>query len=87
MAWAETTRARLASDADRLDAMMTGAGAKVAGGTALFRLYDVGDALAWQDRLAQHRIWSRVFPYSQRWLRLGLPGPDDHWERLAEALS
>ena len=87
MAWAETTRARLASDADRLDATMAGAGAKVAGGTTLFRLYDVGEAAAWQERLAQHRIWSRVFPYSDHWLRLGLPGPEVHWERLVEALS
>lgn len=85
--WAEATRARLERDADRLDGMMTGAGSTVVGGTTLFRLYDVGDAAAWQDRLAQHHIWSRIFPYSDRWLRLGLPGPDAHWERLEEALS
>lgn len=85
--WAETTRARLARDADRLDSLMTRAGATVVGGTTLFRLYDVGEAAAWQDRLAQHHIWSRIFPYSDRWIRLGLPGPDAHWERLEEALS
>ncbi len=85
--WAEATRARLAGDADRLDAMMTRAGAEVVGGTTLFRLYDVGDAAAWQARLARHHIWSRIFPYSDRWLRLGLPGPAAHWTRLEEALS
>jgi cobalamin biosynthetic protein CobC len=85
--WAETTRARLARDADRLDSLMTRAGARVAGGTTLFRLYDVDEAAAWQDRLAQHHIWSRIFPYSDRWLRLGLPGPDAHWAQLEEALS
>lgn len=85
--WAQATRARLAYDAERLDGIMTSAGARLEGGTTLFRLYDVGDAAAWQDRLAQHRIWSRVFPYSDRWLRLGLPGPDMHWARLEEALA
>ena len=51
---------------------MTGAGATVVGGTPLFRLYDVSDALAWQDRLARRRIWTRAFPWSADWLRLGL---------------
>ena len=81
------TRARLARDADRLDRLMTGAGAGLVGGTTLFRLYEVDDAAAWQDRLARHRIWSRVFPYSTRWLRLGLPGTEGDWTRLEEALA
>ena len=83
--WAEATRARLASDSDRLDALLTAAGATVAGGTTLFRLYDVGDAAAWQNKLAQGHVWSRIFPYSERWLRLGLPAPD-RWGQLENAL-
>ncbi len=82
-AWAEATRARLAQDALRLDAMVN---APLVGGTDLFRLYDVGDAAKWQDHLAQHQIWSRIFPYSTRWLRLGLPGDAAGWQRLATAL-
>jgi cobalamin biosynthetic protein CobC len=69
-----------------MDALMTKAGASVAGGTSLFRLYDAGDAAAWQDKLARAHIWSRIFPYSTRWLRLGLPAPDQ-WDRLEAALS
>jgi cobalamin biosynthetic protein CobC len=84
-AWAAAARARLAADAARLDALMTGRGAAVVGGTDLFRLYDVGEARLWQDRLARARIWTRVFPYSRGWLRLGLPGPQD-WPRLEAAL-
>lgn len=83
-AWAANTRVRLATDSNRLDAMMAPHGTLV-GGTDLFRLYDVGDAAAFQDRLAQAHIWSRVFPYSTRWVRLGLPAPDA-WDRLAKAL-
>lgn len=85
IAWAEATRARLIKDADRLDAMMTIAGAKIAAGTSLFRLYDVDDAAAWQTRLAEAHIWSRVFPYSKTWLRLGLPA-QTQWEKLETAL-
>ncbi|WP_299652360.1 threonine-phosphate decarboxylase CobD [uncultured Tateyamaria sp.] len=83
--WADATRTRLATDAERLDALMAHRGANIVGGTSLFRLYDVDDTQAWQDRLAQHHIWSRVFPYSTRWLRLGLPHPKD-WARVEAAL-
>lgn len=84
--WADITRVRLAQDAARLDALITRQGATLVGGTDLFRLYDVKDASAWQSRLAQHHIWSRVFPYNPKWLRLGLPHPTN-WERLQAALA
>lgn len=83
--WAEATRARLSADSARLDQMMRGAGATVLGGTSLFRLYEVADAAQWQDRLAQHHIWSRIFPYNPRWIRLGLPAAG-RWDQLAGAL-
>lgn len=82
--WAEATRARLAADAARLDTLI---GAPLAGGTSLFRLYDVGDAAAFQASLARAHIWSRVFPYSTRWVRLGLPGAAADWARLEAALQ
>lgn len=83
--WAEATRERLASDAAQLDQLVTAKGAQLVGGTSLFRLYEVDDAAAWQDRLARAHIWSRVFPYSKTYLRLGLP-PDTGWDRLEAAL-
>lgn len=84
--WAVATVARLARDAARLDALALRAGWSVAGGTTLFRLYETLDALAAQERLAEARVWARVFPYSAGWLRLGLPdGPD--WARVEAALS
>lgn len=82
--WAEATRRRLARDAARLDALI---GAPLVGGTSLFRLYDVGDAAALQTRLARAQIWTRIFPYSTRWLRFGLPGTQAGWDRLAAALQ
>jgi cobalamin biosynthetic protein CobC len=83
-AWADETRVRLAADADRLDQLLSGNGAKVLGGTTLFRLYKVKDASAAQHQLAQNHIWSRTFPYAPDWLRLGLPAPD-RWAQLEAA--
>ncbi|APE42246.1 threonine-phosphate decarboxylase [Sulfitobacter alexandrii] len=84
--WTVAARARLGADATRLDRLMTGAGAAALGGTDLFRLYEVGNAAQWQDRLARHHIWSRIFPYSDRWLRLGLPAAES-WPKLEQALE
>lgn len=83
--WAAATRAQLQIDADRLDQLMTKAGASLAGGTSLFRLYEVEDAAKWQQRLAQGQVWSRIFPYSKTYLRLGLPAAH-RWHQLEAAL-
>ncbi len=83
--WARQTRRRLAEDRAWLDTRMTKAGARVAGGTDLFGLYEVQDAAAWQDRLARGHVWTRVFPYSTTLIRLGVPAPD-HRAQLDAAL-
>ena len=83
--WATETRARLAADTARLDRLLTKRGAVLVGGTTLFRTYEVKNAVDWQTRLARKQIWTRVFPYSQSWLRLGLPDPD-RWDQLDSAL-
>ena len=82
-AWAETTSARLAGEVARMDAICTKLGWTPLGGTPLFRLYDTPDAQQAQDHLARAHIWSRIFPYSQSWIRLGLPGDEAEWARMA----
>ncbi len=82
VAWAEATRDRLATDAKRLDDLV---GWDLVGGTDLFRTYAVPDAAATQDKLARGHVWSRIFPYSKTWIRLGLPAPDQ-WDQLEAAL-
>lgn len=83
--WAATSRLRLSEDAARLDKLLFAKGAQLAGGTSLFRLYQVDNASQWQHRLADHQIWTRIFPYSANFLRLGLPAADQ-WARLEAAL-
>ncbi|MDX8346771.1 threonine-phosphate decarboxylase [Cognatiyoonia sp. IB215446] len=82
--WADETRERLKDDATRLDTLLTGTGAELVGGTPLFRLYKVQNAKAAQTHLARRHIWSRVFPYADDWLRLGLPAPE-RWPELEAA--
>ncbi|TFV41642.1 threonine-phosphate decarboxylase [Bradyrhizobium frederickii] len=86
-AWAEATSARLARDCVRLDEMARVQGWTLVGGTPLFRLYETPDARAAQENLAHGHIWSRVFAQKPTWLRLGLPGSEAEWTRLAEALA
>ncbi len=86
VAWAEATRARLAADTARMDGLVTAkGGARLVGGTTLFRLYEVDDAEAWFARLGEAHVLTRIFPYSKVWIRLGLPGPDG-WDQLERAL-
>ena len=81
--WQAVTAARLAEDAARLDRLSPW---PLVGGTALFRLYDTADAAAAQEALARLRVWSRIFPWSPRLIRLGLPAPQE-WDRVEAALA
>ena len=85
--WQRATRERLEADSARLDTWAAEAGWTLVGGTTLFRTYETPEATEAQDRLASHQIWSRIFPYSTRWLRLGMPGDASGWDRLRAALS
>lgn len=85
--WIDATRDRLARDAMRLDARLNDIGARLVGGTDLFRTYAMpGRAADWQGKLARAHVWTRVFPYSDTWMRFGLPGSDADWAQLEAAL-
>ena len=85
--WADNTRNRLEGDAKRLDALLARHGHTQVGGTNLFRLYETLDADVVQSKLARKYVWSRAFPYSKSWLRLGLPGTSIEWDHLTQALE
>lgn len=85
--WAKDSTARLMSEISRMDEPATKAGWQIVGGTCLFRLYQTTNAKEAQARLAEQHIWSRIFPYSDTWIRLGMPGNEAEWERYAKALS
>lgn len=82
-AWVQASTARLMSEIDRMDALVPW---RAVGGCCLFRLYETPNAAAAQAKLAKHHIWSRIFPYSGSWIRLGMPGTEAEWARLGSAL-
>ena len=83
--WQRATTQRLEADQKRLDALCEEAGWATLGGTTLFRLYETSNAQKAQIHLAKHKVWSRIFPYSSTWIRLGLP-PENRWDQLKAAL-
>ncbi len=85
--WQETHRRRLVRDAERIDRMLAGAGVPVQGGTALFRFVDMAEAPSLFDWLGRRGILVRRFGWRSTALRIGLPGPEEEWVRLHEALS
>jgi len=86
-AWIQATTKRLRAETVLLDAMAAKSGWSLVGGCELFRTYETADAETAQLRLAKHQIWSRIFPYSNRWVRLGLPGTPNEWARLSRAMA
>lgn len=84
--WTATTMDRLYSDAPRLDEAVALTGARLVGGTLLFRLFEHPRAQDLHRHLAGHHIWTRVFPWSDTAIRFGLPSPEK-WDRVEAALE
>jgi cobalamin biosynthesis protein CobC len=84
--WLVEAKSRLESDRRRLDAMLEAADFAILGGTPLFRLVRHGDAMKILEGLGRNGIHVRIFPREPQWLRFGLPGDKQAWERLAAAL-
>ncbi|RZM05631.1 MAG: hypothetical protein EOP68_17760 [Sphingomonas sp.] len=85
--WIAAARVSIVERAGRLDAMLVRHGLQARGECALFRLIEDDAAAALFERLAQAGILTRSFDHSTRWLRMGVPGDDDAFARLDEALD
>lgn len=84
--WLAAAAGARASDAARLDALLASRGV-IVGGTSLFRLLATPDAPALFAHLGRDGIYVRRFQNNASWLRLGLPGDEPSWQRLAAALA
>jgi cobalamin biosynthesis protein CobC len=84
--WANATRAMLTREAQRLDDVLSDAGLAIVGGTSLFRLARHEAAGELFQQLGRAGIFVRRFPAQPTWLRFGLPGSEDAWQRLRAAL-
>jgi cobalamin biosynthesis protein CobC len=85
--WAQATRAGLATMAKQVRDTLAQNGLTPLGGTDLFQLAKTEDAHALYDHLCQNHILTRVFPYSETWIRFGLPADATQLARLNDALG
>jgi cobalamin biosynthetic protein CobC len=86
-AWIEATRRNLATASARLDAILTGRGLDIVGGTTLFRLTRTTAAGELFHHLGRAGILTRAFPDHAGWLRFGLPAAEPDWQRLQIAMA
>ena len=86
-AWLKRARKRLQDDAARLDSVLADCGCAVIGGTGMFRLVAHSQAARVADVLGRAGLLVRTFSHAPHWLRFGLPGDEDAWQRLAEKLE
>lgn len=88
-AWQAEQRTRLKAAAARLATLLHDSGLGEPTGCALFQYIVTPRAAAWHAALAQRGILARRFaaPDALPSLRLGLPGSEDQWRRLADGLK
>jgi cobalamin biosynthetic protein CobC len=86
-AWQFEMRATLQSQAARLDALLERFSISVSGGTPLYRYLERPDATGLFRALGKRGILFRHYDERPNVLRAGLPGNEDEWRRLEEALA
>ncbi len=86
LAWQRRARRRLVDDRVRLVTLLSDAGLAPAGGTDLFQLVPHAEAAGIHDRLARQGVLTRSFPALGA-VRFGLPGSEEQWRRLEQALA
>jgi len=86
-AWVAETRSQLTSLRTRLDEVLREAGLEVVGGTDLFRLIRSAAAAQLHAHLGAQGILTRIFDHDAEAVRIGLPGDDADFARLAQALT
>lgn len=86
-AWQDGMREQLATEAARLDGLLGTHGIEVDGGTSLFRHVTHVRAASIFHALGNAGILVRNFADRPGKLRLGFPGDEAEWRRLASALA
>ncbi len=86
-AWVDNTRNNLARMAQQLRDVLAQNHLTPLGGTDLFQLAETSCAKTLHRHLCEHHILTRIFPYSTKWIRLGLPANTNALSRLNDALG
>lgn len=84
--WQAATAERLSADSQRLERLLVAHGLDGSRGTLLFRYVQHPRSVELAEALARQGILVRRFDQPPA-VRLGLPGSEAEWERLAQALA
>lgn len=84
--WQRQTRRRLQADSERLYKLLCTSGLQPAGRTSLFCYCPTPQAELLHGHLASAGVLTRLFS-SPAALRFGLPGSEDEWQRLQQAVN
>jgi len=85
--WQAAQRVRLSDGARRMTALFTGHGVAVVAQTAFFTLLSTPRRNALFFKLAEVGMLTRPFAEQPDWLRIGVPGSEQGWTRLAHAMT
>ena len=81
--WRANSASRLDQDVARLDGVLADFGMSLRGGTRLFRLYEGSSAQKLWRQFGEAGILTRRFEFAPDWLRVGMPGDEGDWMRMA----
>jgi cobalamin biosynthetic protein CobC len=84
--WQRAMREQLIRQGLRLHNLLAEFGIQ-ASGTALFQWWQEQQAERFHEHMARQAIWGRLFVQQARGIRIGLPGNEDGWQRLHQALQ
>ena len=85
--WIKNNIQKLKKYAYKLDILANQLNWRLVGGTYLYRLYETDSSIETQKKLAQKKIWSRIFSYSNNWIRLGIPSEKKFLEVSSKLLQ
>lgn len=85
--WQEQTRSVLRLQAEQHLELYKSYNVKVVGGTQLFQLIEFDDARKVHHELAKRAVWTRLFDYNVKWLRVGLCKTKTDLHQFADRLE
>ena len=85
--WISRMKTTLNSQSSRLNHILRKQNLSIVGGTSLFTLIKSKHAFRIYNALAKNGILIRRFENYETWLRIGLPGPENEWEKLEHILN
>ncbi|MBL4908367.1 MAG: threonine-phosphate decarboxylase [Sneathiella sp.] len=85
--WTENMKEKLHQQTRKLEKILIDTNLPIVGSTNLFTLVQTDQATTLFNTLGESRILTRPFPDFPDYLRFGLPGESEQWDRLQNTLS